>query len=76
MILVGSKTDLEQDRKVSQKQGEQLAASFEIDWIETSAKDDSNIEKVFEKLTEKVMEKVDIEAPIKETIPIQKHKQN
>ena len=76
MILVGLKNDLEQDRKVSKKQGEQLAAQYEIDWIETSAKDDSNIEEVFEKLTEKVMEKVDIEAPIKETIPIQKHQQN
>lgn len=59
MMLVGSKSDLEDDRKVSKKQGEDLADKFELEWLETSAKDDCNIEKVFERLSELVIEKHD-----------------
>lgn len=38
MILVGSKCDLEEDRKVPRKQGENLSQKYGIHFIETSAK--------------------------------------
>ena len=55
MILVGSKSDLKDERKVSYKQGEELADRYSIDFIETSSKEDSNIEQVFKLLTETVI---------------------
>ncbi len=55
MILVGSKADLYKDRKVSLKQGETLAEKYNMQFIETSAKQDSNISSVFEKLTDQVV---------------------
>ena len=55
MILVASKSDLEQDRKVTRKQGEGLAEKYGIQFLETSAKDDSNIGKAFELLTREVL---------------------
>ena len=58
MILVGSKADMESERKVSRKQGEQLADKYGISFVETSAKDDSNIDTVFELLTGRVIEKL------------------
>ena len=51
MILVGSKSDLEDDRKVATKQGEKLAEQYGIEFVETSAKDGENIAKVFTTLT-------------------------
>lgn len=53
-----------------------MAEQYEMEWIETSAKEDSNIDKVFEKLTEKVLEKIDIEGQAKDSIPIEKHKEH
>jgi GTPase SAR1 family protein len=47
MVLVGTKADLESDRKVSRKQGENLADKYNIKFVETSAKGDSNISRVF-----------------------------
>ena len=57
MILVGSKSDLKDERKVTVKQGEELAERYNLDFIETSAKEDSNIEEVFKKLTHSVINK-------------------
>lgn len=47
MILVGSKADLEGERKVAKKQGEALAEKYNLKFVETSAKDDANVAKVF-----------------------------
>ena len=47
-----------------------MAEQYNIEWIETSAKEDSNIEKVFEKLTERIMERPNFEVGVKDTIPI------
>lgn len=43
MILVATKCDMQNDRKVSQSQGKDLAQKYEIDFLETSAKDDINV---------------------------------
>jgi GTPase KRas protein len=43
MILVATKSDMNNDRKVTFAQGKDLAAKYDIDFIETSAKEDINV---------------------------------
>ena len=47
-ILVGNKCDLTEERQVPKIKGQQLADSFGIPFIETSAKSNENIDKLFE----------------------------
>jgi len=47
-ILVGNMTDEEKEREVTIKKGQQLADKLGIEFIETSVKNNSNVEKVFE----------------------------
>lgn len=61
MILVGSKADLESDRKVSRKQAEALAEKYHIKYIEASAKEDTNISRVFELLTLQVIDRLKLD---------------
>jgi len=47
MILVGNKTDLEDERVVIAKEGQDLAKSFDCPFIETSAKVRNNVDEAF-----------------------------
>jgi len=50
-VIVGSKTDLQQSsvsRQVAPKEGEDLAKINKAAWVETSAKNNVNVGKVFE----------------------------
>lgn len=47
IIVAGSKSDLEHDRKVSLKSAEEYASKIGAPYFETSAKDGKNVEKVF-----------------------------
>ena len=47
ILLVGNKIDDTENRKVTKEQGEQLAKDFEINFIETSAKNDINVAEAF-----------------------------
>ncbi|KAK7049563.1 GTP-binding protein [Paramarasmius palmivorus] len=47
-VIVGSKVDLESNRQVSPQEGEKLAQSLHAAFIETSAKTNLNVGKVFE----------------------------
>ncbi|KAF8904688.1 P-loop containing nucleoside triphosphate hydrolase protein [Gymnopilus junonius] len=47
-VIVGSKCDLSIQRQVDSKDGEQLAKENDCAWIETSAKNNINVGKVFE----------------------------
>lgn len=46
-IVVGSKSDLERQRKITQKAGAAYASKINASYIETSAKEGRNTEKVF-----------------------------
>jgi GTPase KRas protein len=47
IILVGNKCDLENERTVSQDEGNDLAKEFSIEYIETSALTRHNVDKAF-----------------------------
>ncbi|EAU84750.1 rheb small monomeric GTPase RhbA [Coprinopsis cinerea okayama7 len=47
-VIVGSKCDLKNNRVIDEKEGQELARSCNAAWIETSAKLDINVGKVFE----------------------------
>ncbi|VDD83920.1 unnamed protein product [Mesocestoides corti] len=46
-IVVGNKSDLTDQRVVSYEQGKQFAANLGLQFLETSAKDSSNVEQAF-----------------------------
>ena len=56
-ILVGNKCDLIDKRQVTKERGKQLADSYGIPFIETSAKSNENIEKLFIDSTRAFIEK-------------------
>ncbi|KJA22665.1 hypothetical protein HYPSUDRAFT_40746 [Hypholoma sublateritium FD-334 SS-4] len=47
-VIVGSKSDLSMSRQVDSKDGDKLAKEMDCAWIETSAKNNINVGKVFE----------------------------
>ena len=56
MILVGNKVDLTESRKVTREKAEELAQSLGVEYFETSAKDGSGTQEVFERLANMVSE--------------------
>ena len=58
VVLVGNKADLEGERMVSITRGQQMAHSLGMEFMETSAKDNTNITAVFETLVGKVCESI------------------
>ncbi|MFX1296925.1 MAG: hypothetical protein ACFFD2_18965, partial [Promethearchaeota archaeon] len=50
LILVGNKIDLEDERVVSNEEGEALAQKLSLSYIETSAKTGANINDAFKML--------------------------
>lgn len=49
LVLVGNKNDLDEDkREVTHQQGKDFAAAVGASFLETSAKDNSNVEEVFQ----------------------------
>ncbi|GMT05607.1 hypothetical protein PENTCL1PPCAC_27781, partial [Pristionchus entomophagus] len=57
-MLVGNKKDMVDRRDVSKESGEQVAASHNIRFLETSAKANINIDRAFFELAEAILEKV------------------
>jgi len=45
---VGSKVDLENSRQVKAEEGQKLAQANDAAWVETSAKTNTNVSRVFE----------------------------
>ena len=55
ILLVGNKQDLENERKVTLAEAKQVAESWGIEYIETSAKTNFNCKEAFEKLAQKIV---------------------
>jgi Ras-related protein Rab-1A len=56
-FLVGNKCDLDSKRKVTYEQGKELARQYNIQFLETSAKDTVNIDELFQSTTKTFLEK-------------------
>ncbi|MFX0091657.1 MAG: Rab family GTPase [Candidatus Hodarchaeota archaeon] len=54
-ILVGNKLDLEEERKVTKAQAEQLAAEKNLMYFEASAKNGKNVDRIFYELTKTIL---------------------
>lgn len=58
MVLAANKSDLESERQVSFSEGKAIADKFSLPFIETSAKENKNIEELFILLAKNIVEKV------------------
>jgi len=58
MILVGNKSDLEENRQVTFEEGQELADKFGINFYETSAKTGKNVEEIFENSANEIANKI------------------
>lgn len=63
-LLVGNKCDLDDKRQVRFEEGQELAKSYGINFIETSAKNSNNIEIAFRDIAKAVLEKVNYQNSI------------
>lgn len=54
ILLVGNKSDMTKERMVSEEDGIQLAKDYNLDFVETSAKKNDNIDTAFLSLSEKI----------------------
>ncbi len=57
-IMCGNKSDLEDSRQVSTDEGKELADTYNIRFIESSAKDNSNVEEAFTLMTKEIKSRV------------------
>lgn len=79
LLLVGNKSDME-TRVVTYEQGEALANELGIPFVESSAKDDKNVNEIFFTLTKLIQEKLDAsnvpEPEVKDKVNIKKKSSN
>jgi len=62
-MLIGNKSDLEENRAVKVEEGTELAQSEKLGFLETSAKSNSNIEEAFTRLVTEILERLEKEPP-------------
>lgn len=55
-VIIGNKVDKSALREVSEQEGKTFAANYGVEYIETSAKKDMNVNKAFELLAIKILE--------------------
>ena len=60
IILIGNKIDLEDKREVTFQEGEEFAKNNGLFFLETSAKNFTNINESFNKLTEEIYDNIEI----------------
>ena len=58
IILVGNKSDLEEDRQVTTEEGEEFANRYGIRFFETSAKNSININEIFSESIEFIADRI------------------
>ncbi|RNA42137.1 ras-related Rab-3 isoform X1 [Brachionus plicatilis] len=58
VVLVGNKSDMQNERVVAYERGKQLADHLGLEFFETSAKENINVKQVFERLVDIICEKM------------------
>lgn len=56
IILIGNKSDLEDNRRVSREEAHGLAQAWNMEYVETSAKTRENVDKAFSEIFVKIKE--------------------
>lgn len=67
-LLVGNKCDLEKSRKVEFKQAQEFADSLGIEFLETSAKNSTNVEHAFQKMAHQIKQRMKSQ-PVDNKVP-------
>lgn len=62
VLLVGNKRDLAPKRAVTYEEAQNLASSYGIRYVETSAKESTNVEQAFELMASEIKMKVQVQA--------------
>lgn len=70
VILVGNKSDMEAERIVTYERGKQLADQLGLEFFETSAKENINVQDVFDRLVDIICDKMtdSVDSPDQPTI--------
>jgi len=58
-LLIGNKCDLVNDRKISTEDAREFADQFNLVFLESSAKDSTNVEEAFTRMAKSIMEKME-----------------
>eukprot|EP01084_Bolivina_argentea_P284695 487989_1 len=61
LVLIGNKCDLNEDRVISLEQGQQVAKEYSVEFFETSAKSDQNVQESFVQLAMNILAKSELE---------------
>ena len=59
MVLVGNKSDLSDRRQVNTEEGQELAEKYGLLFFETSAKNGTNVEEIFQESAKNIAEKIE-----------------
>ena len=57
-MILGNKCDMEEQRKISKERGESIASENGIPFLETSAKNNINVEEAFLQMSERILDKL------------------
>ena len=57
-MVLGNKCDIEEQRQISKERGETIAKENGIPFMETSAKDNINVEEAFLQMSERILDKL------------------
>lgn len=55
IVLLGNKSDMEEKRKVTHEEGQRLAQEYNLQFLETSAKENSNVREAFITITKEIL---------------------
>jgi len=58
LCIVGNKSDLGQQRVITEEQGKELARQLGCQWIETSAKDNENVQQAFQLVVQEIEKEI------------------
>eukprot|EP00123_Amoebidium_parasiticum_P013157 comp21801_c0_seq7/m.31021 comp21801_c0_seq7/g.31021 ORF comp21801_c0_seq7/g.31021 comp21801_c0_seq7/m.31021 type:complete len:212 (-) comp21801_c0_seq7:25-660(-) len=66
-MILGNKCDMDDKREVAKERGEQLAAEYSVPFLETSAKNNINVEQAFTQMAQAIKKRMDAKAatPVK-----------
>ena len=57
-MILGNKCDMEEQRQISKERGESIASENGIPFLETSAKNNINVEEAFLQMSERILDKL------------------